>query len=185
MANPPIGNNVWEGVLGVVTVTFNDIDMGKTNDQTSIQKVEDVQDIFFQQDGTQPSDKIPTGQAYEVSCTFAQLTTTRLEQLMRGFDKSDDANSNSVKLGRDIYRSGKDNFSKKLILKRVDSDGNASSDQNFWITYYLAMPTNFGEINWGADVQRNLSVTFYCFYSDAKGAFGYSGIASSVGLTPA
>lgn len=183
MANKPIGSNFIEGELGVVLAEFDDVSLGKTTEDTELEFVEDVKDIIFQQDGTQPADKIPTGQAFMVTMTIGEITTARLEKIMRGFTSS--GNGNSAKLGRDLYRSGKDNFAKKLVLKRVDSDGNAWGNHYYWLTFYAAMPMITGNFQWGADTQRNLQIQFYCFYDDTNGAFGYMGHATSVGLVEA
>lgn len=180
MANPPIGNNFWEGVLGVVDVTFNSVDMGKTTDDTTITKIEDIKDIFFQQDGTQPSDKIRTGMAYQVVCTFGQITTARLDELFPGMRLSGDGNS--VKLGRTLYISGKDTEAKQLELTRVDSEGNASSNALYKMVLYKAFAQITGSFIYGSDTQTGLEVTFYAFWDDSNNAFGYTGNPTSVGL---
>ncbi len=180
MANAPIGNNFWEGPLGVVTVTFKNVDLGKTLDDVIIENVEDIKDILYAQDGTQPYDKIPTGQAKMVTATFGQITIDLINSLMRGVTKSGDGNS--AKLGRDIYRSGRDNFTGQLVLTRVDSDGNASSDPYFKLTLFKAFPIITGNVPYGPDTQRGVEVQFYIFYDETNEAFGYSGHASSVGL---
>jgi hypothetical protein len=179
MANPPIGNNFIEGPLGVVTINFNGVDLGKTIDEAMLEFIEDIKDINFAQNGTQPYDKIPTGQAYQVTVKLGEITWARLGEVLRGVTVT----GNSAKLGRDIYRSGRDNFSKILILRRVDSDGNASTDNLFRLLFYKAMPTVNGAIgSFGPDTQREVQVVFYCFYDESKEAFGYSGYASSLGL---
>jgi hypothetical protein len=179
MANPPIGHNFIEGPLGVVEVTFNNIYMGKTIDEASLEFIEDMKDIKFAQNGTQPYDKIPTGQAYQVTAKFGEITWARLKEVIRGLSVA----GNNAKLGRDIYRSGRDNFAFPLVLKRVDSDGNASTDKLYQLYFYKAIPTVSGAIgSFGPDTQREVQVVFYCLYDEGKEAFGYSGYASSLGL---
>ncbi len=182
MANAPIGNNFWEGPLGVVNVEFNTVALGKTTAATSIEFIDDVFDVIYQQNGTQPYDKIPTGQAYQVTCTFGEIDTELMTTLFRGVTRSSGSGNNSVKLGRDIYRSGRDSFAQTLVLKKVDSDGVSSTDPLYQLNFYLAMPTITGAIEYGSDTQKNVEVQFYCFYDETHGAFGYSGYASSVGL---
>lgn len=175
----PMGNNFFEGVLGVVQLTYDNVDLGKTLDEATLEFIEDLKDIFYAQFGTQPYDKIPTGQAYQLSCKLGEQTLARMAKLIRGFSY----NGNSAKLGVDLYRSGRDNFSKVLEVKRVDSDGNASSNSLFRLYFYKAMPTINGTVaNFGPDSQREFDVTFYIFKDATKGAFGFSGYASSVGL---
>jgi len=180
MANAPIGNNFWEGPLGVILIEYDNVNLGKTIDEATIEYVEDIKDILYAQDGTQPYDKIPTGQAYLITATYGQITIDLLKKLMRGVTKS--GGGNSAKLGRDIYRSGRENFTKELISRRVDSDGNASSDLLYRLLMFKAMPIITGNVVYGPDSQRGLEVQFYCFYDESQEAFGYSGYASSVGL---
>ena len=182
MANAPLGTNFIDGALGVVNVEFNSVDLGKTTAETTIEIVEDVFDILYQQNGTQPYDKIPTGQAYQVTATFGEISTTLLSSLVRGITKSS-VSEKSMKMDRDLYRSGRDSFAEQLRLKRVDSAGDSSTDPFYWMTFYTAMPLlSGGTINFGADSQKQIEITFYCFYDTSNSAFGYSGYASSVGL---
>lgn len=182
-ANAPIGANFWEGVIGVVNVTFDTVAMGKTTEDTEIEYIEDIKDINFAQDGTQPADKVRTGQAYQVVATFGQITTTMLEKLMPGhFTKS--VVGNSAKLSRQLYRSLKDNEAAVLTLTRVDSDGQSSTDDLYILNFYEAAPMITGNFQFGADTQRNLQVTWYCFWNSTNSAFGYSGYATSLSLIP-
>ena len=180
MANAPIGNNFWEGELGVVRLTFDGTALGKTTEETAIEFIEDLKDIMFAQDGTQPADKIPTGQAYQITCNLGEVTLARLEKLLRGITVS----GNSASLGADLYRSGKDNFAKVLTLTRVDSEGVASTDPLYKLTFYLAMPIiAAGLSTFGPDTQKITPVTFYCFRDESNSnKFGYSGYATSLGL---
>lgn len=183
MANEPLGNNAWEGVLGVVRITFNGVSLGKTTADTEITIDQDIKDIIFQQDGTKYSDKVRTGVAHQVTCVFGEIDTALLEQLHKGWEKS--TAENSMKLGRSLYQSWKTAEAKVLKLTRVDSEGNASTDPRHQIVFYKAAPEITGPVMWGADTQRNVPVTFHIFFDDTESAFGYSGFASSVGLTPA
>lgn len=182
MANAPMGNNIWEGVLGVVDITFNNVPLGKTTAETTLAKDQDIKDIIFQQNGTKFADKVRTGLALMVNCTFGEISTALLEQMMPGWAASN--SGNSLNLGRSLYQSMKDDEAKVLLLKRVDSDGNASLDLRHRLKFYKAAPEITGEIQWGADVQRNLAITFHIFWDEAEDSFGYSGYATSLGLTP-
>lgn len=179
--NPPMGSNIIEGPLGVVVLTFNSVDLGKTLDDTTLEFIEDMKDIKYAQNGTQPYDQVPTGQAYRVNCKMGQPTWARLKQLMRGVTSV----GNSAKLGRDIYRSGRDSFAKTLVIRRVDSDGNPSADDKYKLTFWLAIPTVSGGIGaWGPDTQRSVDVAFYCLYDESAGheGFGYAGSASTLSI---
>jgi len=178
MGNPPIGNNFWEGPLGVVLLEFDGVKLGKTTEDTSIEFIEDIKDILYQQDGTQPYDKIPTGQAWQVTAKFGEIKTALIAKLYRGMT----IGGNSLLAGRDLYRSGRDNFTKPLIITRVDSDGVESTDPLFILNIFKAMPLPTGQIAYGADTQRDVEIVFYCFYDTTHNAFFYSGHASSVGI---
>jgi len=175
-----IGNNFWEGSLSVVQAIYNDVDLGKTTQDTTIEYKEDIKDILFHQDGTQPADKIRTGAAWQVSLTFGEIDTTLVTSLLYGTTAS--GTGESVKLSRELYRSGKTSESKELILKKVDSEGTVSTDPKQWLTFYSAMPQVTGSFAHGADTQREIEITFYCFFDSTNTAFGYSGNASSLGL---
>jgi hypothetical protein len=177
-ANTPLGNNFWEGVLGVVNIIWNSIDFGKTTADTEIQLTQDLKDIIFQQDGTQRGDKVRTGIVYQVNCTFGEIDTELLDSLQPGITKS--GAGNTAKIGRCLYQSMKDSEAKELQLIRVDSEGSSSSDPLHKCVFYLAAPEITGNIMYGADTQRNLAVSFHIFWNSTKSAFGYSGIESSV-----
>ena len=179
MANAPMGNNFFEGVLGVVNVTYNSIEMGKTTADTEIVPDKDVKDIIFQQSGTKFYDKVMTGMALMVNFTIGEITTTRLEQAIPGWVKS--GLGNSMKLGKSIYQSWRDN-SKTLKLTRADSEGTASTNPKYALNFYKAFLEVTGNIQYGADTQRNLAITAHIFWDETKKAFGYSGYASSLGL---
>lgn len=184
MANKPIGNNFIEGPLGVVVLKFDGVDLGKTVDEASIEFVEDMKEIKYAQTGTSPYDKIPTGQAYKLTCKLGQLSWDKLAKLMRGV--TNPGGGNSALLGRDIYRSGRDNFAKVLEVFRVDSDGVASTDKRYKLTFFLALPTVNGALGaFGPDTQRSSDVVFDIFFDESAGhmCYGYSGFASSLGIS--
>lgn len=180
MANAPEGNNFIEGEMGVVLCNFDGIELGKTMDEASLEFIEDIKDIMYAQLGTQPADKFPTGQAYQLTCKLGETTLVKLKKLMRGLT----VNGNNAKLGADMYRSGYKNFAKRLIVTRVDSDGNASIDPHHKATFYKAFPIVSGAIGgpFGPDTQRGTDVTFYIFKDRVKNAFGFIGTESSAGL---
>lgn len=181
MANAPIGNNIWEGVLGVVRINFDSIDLGKTTADTELVPDQDIKDIIFQQSGTKYQDKVPTGLAWMLNTTFGEITTTLLEKMLNGLTKS--GSGNSLKMTRSLYFSWRDN-AKALIVRRVDSEGVSSTDPLYRLKFYKAYPEVTGNIQWGADTQRNLAVTFHIFWDETEKAFGYSGYATSLGMTP-
>lgn len=175
----PIGNNIMEGVLGVVDVDFDNIYMGRTTADTELVPEEDTKDINFQQAGTAPDDKIPTGMKWMVNATFGEITNARLDKLQRYVVLS--GSGKSAKLKREIYVSRREN-AKVLVLTRVDSEGDKSVDPYHRMTFWKASPEVTAGIPWGADTQRGVQVTFYIFYDETNEGYGYYGYASSLGL---
>jgi hypothetical protein len=178
-----MGDNIWEGPLGVVQLEFDTLDMGKTMEDTTVERDEDVKDILYQQDGTKPADYVKTGLLYLVKAKFAEISTDKLKKIMDDITLSGDGNS--VKLGRELYRSLKEYEAKVLKIKRVDSEGDQTANDDYILVFYQAIPIVTGPIEWGADTQRGVEVEFRCVWDENEGAFGYSGVASSVGLNPA
>jgi len=176
----PFGNTLWEGPIGMVNIEFDGDDMGKTTEDTNIEFIEDIKDIFYNQDGTQPADKVPTGQAWKITGNFAEITLARMEKLIRGITLA--ASGKSAKFTPDLYRSGLANFAKELILRRVNSDGTSSTNAFHRATYFKAFPMITGPIGaFGADTQRVMAFEFYIFRDSGNGnAFGYSGYFSSL-----
>ena len=166
--------------MGVIDLVFDGVYLGYTMEEADLEFIEDVKDIFFAQLGTQPSDKVPTGQAWQVSAKIGQTTLARLQKLVRGIT----VNGHSAKLGPDLYRSGYENFAKRLVCRRCDSDGVASNDPTQRSTFYKAFPMVSGSVGgpMGPDTQRGTEVNFYCFNDRGRKAFGFIGRASSVGL---
>jgi hypothetical protein len=180
MANT-VGNNFWEGSLGVVRIEFDSVDLGKTVDEANIEYIEDIKDIFYAQDGTQPADKYRTGAAYQVTASFGQITIPRIEKLIKGTEAS--GAGNSLKLSRELYLSMREQEGKVLIVRRVDSEGAVSTNPDFILNFYNAAPLVTGStFIYGPDTQRVIEITFYVFFDETNLAFGYSGYASSLGL---
>jgi hypothetical protein len=180
MANPPIGNSFIEGPLGVVQLEFDGLDLGLTTDATELEFIEDMVDIVYQQYGTQPYDKIPSGQAYRITCTLGQVTPAIIAKLARGITVS--GTGKGMKFGSDLYRSARTNFAKVLKVKRVDSEGDASADSNYIAYFYLAIPMITGPVSFESGTQRGLTVEFFILKEMTKKAFGYFGYPSSLGL---
>jgi len=178
-----MGDNIWEGPLGVVQLEYNNLDLGQTMEDTTIEPDQDIKDILYQQQGTKPADKVRTGIVFIVRCKLAEITTTRLAEVFSGIEVS--GGGNSVKIGRELYRSMKDYEAFVLKVQRVDSEGSVTVNDDHIIVFYKAISIVTGTIDWGADTQRGLEVEFHCMWDDTEEAFGYSGKASSVGLNPA
>jgi hypothetical protein len=179
------------GALGNVLVNFDSADLGKTTEDTALTKIEDVKDILYSQDGTQPDDHISTGMIMQLSATFGEIKTGLLQKLLYSFSSevSDfSAEDDSGTFGRYIYQSLRDNKAKKLIITATDENGVARTGAQNILNFYEALPIiDENLINWGADTQRNLPTRFMIYYSKfgasqvsggPVGAFGYYGSAT-------
>jgi len=178
-----MGNNIWEGPLGVVQLEYNNLDLGQTMEDTTIEPDQDIKDIMYQQQGTKPADYVRTGILYLVRCKLGEISTDKLAQVQSGITVS--GGGNAIKIGRELYLSMKENEAYILKIKRVDSEGAITTDDDQIIVFYKAISIVTGTIDYGADTQRGLEIEFRCLWDDTEEAFGYSGKASSVGLNPA
>lgn len=180
-----------QGALGNVLVNFDGDDLGKTTEDTMLTKIEDVKDIIYSQDGTQPSDHIPTGILYQLNATFGEIRTSLLEKILYSFstEAADPSADDSGTFGRYLYQSLRDNKQGKLIVTATDENGSKRTPDDDILNFYEAVPLiDENIINWGADTQRNLPVRFMIYYSEfganqvsggPVGAFGYYGSATT------
>lgn len=173
------------GPLGVVKVGFNGYDMGKTVSEAMLDVVQNVKDINYQQDGTVAADKVRTGMIYQLKVTFGEINTGLLAAIMEGFDKTAvSALADAAVLNRSLYSSMRTNEVAPLRIAKVDANGSVSDLDEDVLSFYEAICNVDGTlINWGADTQRGVAVTFDIYWSEFavvdqttyKGAFGYYG----------
>jgi hypothetical protein len=178
-ANPPIGNNFLEGSIGVGRVEFDSVDLGKTIGDIEFEKVEDIKDITFAQDGTQPHDKVPTGIFYMAKVVLGETTIALIDKIDDHSNKT--PGGTGLKLGKSIYRSLRDN-AKQTVFKRVDSQGNSSTNPLYWLTAPKTFITTTGIPVLGPDSQRSIEATIYLFYDETNELFAYTGLASCAGV---
>jgi hypothetical protein len=178
-----MGDNIWEGPLGVTQIEFDDLDMGKTMEDTTIERDEDIKDIMYQQEGTKPADYVRTGLLWLVKTKIAEISTDKLAKIMPDLTVS--GGGNAVKLGRELYRSMKTYEAKTLKIKRVDSEGDVTTNNDYILVFYKAIPIVTSTIDWGADTQRGVSIEWRCLWDEDESAYGYSGEPSSLGLNAA
>lgn len=197
MATLTAGNSgLFLGPLGNVRVEFNGVYLGKTTEDTALNKIEDVKDIIYSQDGTQPADHVSTGMMLQLNATFGEISTELLKKVLYSFSSqvgNPATEDDSGTFGRYIYTSLRTNKAKKLKIHATDSNGAALATVKDILNFYEALPViNENLINWGADTQRNLPVEFKIYYNEfganqvsggPTGAFGYFG-DPSVELVP-
>lgn len=180
------------GPLGVVKVFFSGYDLGKTVADAVLTPAKNEKEILYQQDGTMKADSVRTGQMYQLSATFGEISTGLLAVLMAGFlNPNSDANNDAGVLDRRMYESMRENEAGPLRIASVNSNGEASElDENI-LSFYEAVPMVDADlINWGANSQRELAVTFDIYWhtfdtgesSTYTGAFGYYGDPTAMDL---
>jgi hypothetical protein len=173
------------GPLGVVKLFFDGWDLGKTTADSEIMPNQAIKEITYQQDGTMPADTVRTGIQFQVKATFGEINTKLLSLLMSGFlDPVGDPNNDSAIFDRSMYQSMRTLEAGPLRIAAVDSNGVASELDEDVTNIYEAVPMIDGTlINWGADSQRELPVTFNVYWHEFSegestardGAFGYYG----------
>lgn len=192
MADLVAGNSgLLLGPLGNVLINFDSDNLGKTTADTALTKIEDVKDILYSQDGTQPSDHVPTGMLYQLAATFGEIKTELLEKILYSFSSQvtdPSTEDDSGTFGRFLYQSLRDNKAKKLLVTATDENGDARTGEENILKFYECVPLiDENIINWGADTQRNLPTRFMIYYSvfgasqvsgGPYGAFGYYGDAA-------
>jgi hypothetical protein len=173
------------GPLGVVKVGFNGYDMGKTVSEAMLDVVQNVKDINYQQDGTVAADKVRTGMIFQLKVTFGEINTGLLAAIMAGFDATSvNPLADAAVLNRSLYSSMRTNEVAPLKIAKVDANGSVSDLDEDVLSFYEAICNVDGTlINWGADTQRGVAVTFDIYWHEFdvvdqttyKGAFGYYG----------
>lgn len=186
------GNSkLFDGPLGVVKVGFAGYDLGKTTADATLSPDQDIKDIIYQQDGTKAADNVRTGIEFMLAATFGEINTGLVKLMMSGVTS---ANADSGTIGRSVYQSMRDQEAGVLKIAAVDSYGIPSENDEDIMHFYEAIPIVDGElVQWGADTQRNLPVSFKIKFSvfptphayAVDGAFGYWGDPTVENVLPA
>lgn len=173
------------GPLGVVQIGFNGYNLGKTTADTVLTPNQAIKDIIFQQTGTMKADTVRTGVMFQLKATFGEINTGLLAAMMSGFvNPNSDANADAGFFDRDMYQSMRENEAGVLKVASVDANGVPSDlDENIAYWYEAVPMIDADLINWGADSQRELPVTFDIYWhefatgesSTYDGGFGYYG----------
>lgn len=182
------GNSeLLNGPLGNCLIGFDGYMLGLTNADTNIKSDDDVKEIMYSQEGTKAADHVITGQLGMLEATFAEIKTSLLTKLKHGFTSMavPGTGDDSATFGRYIYQSLRDNKAKALRVYATDANGVPLLDEFSVMNAYLAVPIiNDNLINWGADTQRGLQVSFMIYYKKfgidqvvggPVGAFAYYG----------
>lgn len=168
------------GPTGPVKVDIDDTDYGKLEGSFELELTEDVLDIQYSQDGTQPADKVVTGQAVMIRGNFAQPTNELIALLRRGTLVSGDGGS--ISLGCELFQSARENYVHKVVMTRIIGCNQVSTDPKEKMTLPKVFLTITGPIEYNADGQRVIPVEGYAFYDESIDTFGWAGYESSLGL---
>lgn len=190
------GNSkLLQGSIGVSQLFFKGYNCGKTTEETMLKGDQDIKDIHFQQDGTKPADHIRTGQEFLVPAVFGKIKTSLLVLMQAGLlSTNTNPNSDNLDFNRSLYVSMRDFEAGVLKIAAIDADGIASElDEDTMVFYEAIAIIDDHMVNWGADTQRNLPVTFKIKYhpfaegeSVAKnGSYGYFGDPTEMDLPAA
>lgn len=178
-------SKLLDGPLGVVQVGFDGYDLGKTTADTVLTPNQAIKDILYQQTGTMKADTVRTGIMFQLKATFGEINTGLLKEMMAGVAAPiTDPNSDGAVFDRNLYQSMRDNEKGSLKIASVDANGVPSDiDENIGFFYEAVPMIDADLINWGADSQRELPVTFDIYWhefatgesSTYDGAFWYYG----------
>jgi hypothetical protein len=169
--------------IGPAFFKFDGVDYGFTVESAEWEYVEDIVDIMSSQFGSQPFDKVQTGQAYLLRVSFGRVSNELYAAMTRGATVS--SSGKAIKFACELYKSGYENYAKQLQFIRASSDecNTPSADPNDRILWLKAMPTITGPLVYDAETQRKLDVEFYCFIDQDQKVFGYGGTQTSNGLS--
>lgn len=175
MGQTPLGNDFWDGPVGVVGLKWNGVNLGKTNADTTISTILAFTEVMHNDDGTEFYDKVFSGKRKELACTLSEITSERLALLMDSFEKSA---GGSTKEGRKLFHSMRDQAA-ELEIYLLDEDSEATTDPLFICKAPLAYPEQTSEFTRGPGVQTSVSFTFHLFYDPTQKCFIYTGAISS------
>lgn len=155
------GSKLFDNPLGVVQIGFAGYNLGLTNADTILKPDIDIKDIMAQQKGTKAYDHTVTGCDWMLTATFTEIKTVLLTTIAPYLvGSSGSVGSDSGHFKADLYTSLKDTIAGALRVSAV-VDQVPSLDIENLMNFYTVIPKIEGDlINWGADSQRNLPVSF-------------------------
>ena len=154
-------------LLGPCTVTFNAVDVGKTEGSVQFSHQTSQMEIHNDQAGETPVDRVEMGGQLSVVVPLTQASYAQLEAVIQGavgvHNSSGDKTDVSNVPGKSHYASAQ-----KLILKAIKA-GVASADTDDWLTIPKAFPSASPELSFGNDGQRIFNVTFFGYPDETSG----------------
>lgn len=175
-------SNFWgntNGALGPAVVVVDPIvqtgdsgsaiNLGDTQGVT-VRFTQEKSDLTSDQDGTQPFNRVVTGELCEVECNLVKTSHTILEAVMQGYT----ANASGAEGGQQASAIGEADLDIALPLGlTLFKDGAASSDPDDELLFPLAAPMGEWEVAYDAGTQRVINVKFRCYkdpqYVDSAG----------------
>lgn len=176
-----MGSTFFEGEVGPGQVEFDSIDLGLTIENIEIERVPIYKDIMKAQYGAAPDDRVQIGEYWTIRMQIAEINYTKMAKWNPGVTVS--GAGTAAKFGDQMYKSFRDNYAKTLKIKRTDSDGAVSTDDQYILTFPKAIPSHTSEpYTVGPEDQRVVSIEFHCLKDHTNNIYGYAGAASSLGL---
>jgi len=175
-----LGANTFSGALGAAYITFDDVEMGLTVGDITLESNRTLKELMRSQHGTAPYDFVETGAWVRIKAKIAEATLAKMEKYETGITLS--GAGTAMKKTCDGYKSLRD-AAKTLILTRNDSCGDKSVDPNYIITCPLAIPVQTSIVyTFGPENERNVDIEWHLFYDSTTCCWFYMGAASSLGL---
>lgn len=156
--------------LGPVQVLFgtagSEVDLGRTEGGVTVRFITDYADLMTDQTGTQPQERVITGQSAEIEMALADILLANLaialnQTLFVG------AGSHLIVGELRVGTQVKSLFGGSLLLKKY-VNGAVSADQDNWIRFPVAVPTpETVELIFNKSDQRVIMSTFRAFFDSS------------------
>lgn len=159
-----MGNQL--GPLGPCTIWFGDVNLGMSFGDVLAKDEVQGEDIFYDQMGVTPVDKILLGRLVSVEIPLTDTSLAVLEDVIAGSVKASDTLKVSNVVGRSAF-----NASKQLKLIRIVDDIESTDPDHVFI-FNRAYPLAKLEVPFGVGTQRVYTVEFIAFPDDESTRVG-------------
>lgn len=146
------------GDLGPCRISFKGVDLGSTSGGVIVRYTEETTPVMTDQTGNTHVDDINLGSTVEVEANLTRTAAATLAGIFPGASGS--GTSGDTILFRNAVGSSRRDDAGKLVVKRVTKNGQASTDEKDWITFFEAAPHSEMEWTYDAETQRVVKVMF-------------------------
>lgn len=147
--------------LGPCIITWGGTALGSTHGGVRFTFTEEDADVFEDQLGTSPVDKIHVGNECQVEVPLTRMQLSTLSSLLAGASGSG-TDSDTVCVKADVGTSRYDRAA-ELILQPVAANGVADSDTDLYLHIFKASPVAQFELPYDNSGQRTYKVVFTGF----------------------